>query len=58
MMPVKKAGLGLLNPATSVNHKYLSLQHARTELIRAVMGGGVFSNDDHLLAFKEEMRYG
>ena len=32
-MPVKKSGLGLLNPLTSANEKYLSLKRASTELI-------------------------
>ena len=42
-MPVKKAGLGLLNPVTSEKEKYLSSQKGRAELIRAVIGGGAFS---------------
>ena len=38
-MPVKKAGLGLLNPVTSAQDKYLSSQRGSTELVRAVAGG-------------------
>ena len=49
-MPIKKAGLGLLNPVTSDKGEYLSSQRVSTELIRAVTEGGSFSNADHLLA--------
>ena len=51
-MLVKKFGLGLLNPVTSVNDKYLSYQRARAELIWAVTGVGAFSNNDQLLALR------
>ena len=47
-MPVKKARLGLLNPLTSYQEKYLSSTGGRVELVRAVMGGKAFSNADHL----------
>ena len=53
-MLVKKYGLGLLNPMTSVNKECLSLQCASTELIQDGTGEGEFSNADHLLALKEE----
>ena len=49
-MPVKKSGLGLLNPITSVNDKCLSFQRARADL----MGEGAFSNANRLLALREE----
>ena len=49
-VPVEKSGLGLLNPVTSAKEKYLSSQQGSTELIWAVMGGGAFSNANHLLA--------
>ena len=55
-MPVKKSGLGLLNPVTSANKKYLSLERASTELIRAVIVESVFSNANCLLALREERR--
>ena len=53
-MPVKKSGLGLLNPVTSANKKYPSLQWASTELIQDVKGRGELSNADHLLSLREE----
>ena len=46
-MPVKKSGLGLLNPLTSANEKYLISQRASTELIRYLTGEGKLSNSDH-----------
>ena len=51
-----KSGLGLQNPVTSANEKYLSLQCASMELIRYVTGEGEFSNTDQLLALREERR--
>ena len=42
----------------SVNKKYPSSQRAIVELIRAVKGGGDFSNSDHLLVIKEERHEG
>ena len=53
-MPVKMAGLGLMNPVTSVKEKYLSSQWGSAELIRAVTGGGAFSNADHIRTLGEE----
>ena len=47
-IPIKMAGLGLLCPVISEKYKYLSSQRGSAELIRAVMGGGAFSNADHL----------
>ena len=41
---------------TSVNKKYLSYKLSRTELIRAMMGEGVFYNTNRLLELKEERR--
>ena len=57
-IPVKKSGLGLLNPVTSVKEKYLSSQWGSAELIWDVMGGGELSNADQLLALGEERRDG
>ena len=54
--PVKKSGLGLRNPMTSANDKYLSYQRTNKEFIRAVTGGGVFSNDNYLLVIRKERR--
>ena len=51
---VKKDRLGLLNPVTSAKVKYPSSQQASAELIWDVTGGGAFSNEDHLLALREE----
>ena len=56
MMPVKKSGLGLLNTVTPEKEKYLSSQRRSGELIRAVTGGGAFSNDKQLLEIGEESR--
>ena len=42
MMLVKKDGLGLQNPVTSVDEKRLSPRHARTDLTRSVTGDGDF----------------
>ena len=53
---VNKYGLGLLNPVTSTNEKYLSSQRAITEFIRGMKGEGNFSNSDHLLTNREERR--
>ena len=53
-MLVKKAGLGLLNLVTFLNMKYRSLKRSRTWLIQDVTGEDVFSNDDQLLALREE----
>ena len=53
-MPVNKSGLGLLNPVTSSQYKYLSSLWGSAELARAVTGGGAFSNADHLRTLSEE----
>ena len=55
MVPVKKVGLVLLNPVTSVNKKDLSSQPANTELIRSVTGEEWFSIANRLLALREEI---
>ena len=47
-MPVKKSGLGFLNPVTSAQENYLSYTQGSAELVRAGNGGGVFSNADNL----------
>ena len=39
-MLVRKSGLGILNPLTPANKKYLILQRASAELILSVTGGG------------------
>ena len=57
-MPIKVDGLGLLNPEMSAKERYLSSQRGSAELIRAVTGGGAFSNDDHLWTLGEERRDG
>ena len=54
-MPVKKSRLGLLNPVTSAKEKYLSSQRGSAELIRAMTGGGEFSNTDHIWTLEEEI---
>ena len=55
-IPAKKARLGLLNPVTPENKKYLRSQRGSVELVRAMTGGGVFSNTDHLWALIKERR--
>ena len=47
-MTVKKYGIRLMNPVKSEKQKYLSYQQSCAEPIRAMMGGGEFSNADHL----------
>ena len=53
-MMFRKAGLVLLNPVTSDQENYLSSTKGIVELVRAVTGGGKFSNDDHLRTLSEE----
>ena len=55
-MPVKKAGLGPLNPVTSAQEKYLSSQRGSAEMVQDVTGGGASSNADHLRTLCEERR--
>ena len=57
-MLVKKSGLGLLNPVTSYQEKYLSSTRGSAELVRAVMVGKAFSNADHLQTLSEEQHDG
>ena len=57
-MLVKKASMGLLNPVTSAQEKYLQYQQGSAELVRAVTGGGLFLNADHLRTLMEERRDG
>ena len=38
-MPVNKSGLGILNPVTSSQEKYLSSTRGSAELVRVVTGG-------------------
>ena len=54
-MPVKKFGLGLLNPVTPAQDKYLCSQRGSAELVWAVTGEGEFSNADHLRMLGEEI---
>ena len=54
----KKYRLGLLNPVTSSQENYLSSQRGSAELVRAVTGGGEFSNAEHLRTLCEERRDG
>ena len=53
-MLIMNDGLGLLNPLTPAQEKYLISQRVRTELVRSVTGGWSFSNTDHLCALSEE----
>ena len=55
-IPIKVAGLVLLNPVMSAKDKYLSYQQGSVELVRAVTGGGALSNANHLRTFGEERR--
>ena len=57
-MPVKKAGLGLLDPMTSVEEKDLTFWRTSTKLIRAVTSQGTLSISDHLIVLREEKRGG
>ena len=57
-MPVKKAGPGLLNSVTPAQENYLSSMEGSAEVVRAVTGGGGFSNDDLLRTLSEERRDG
>ena len=54
-MMIEKYRLGIINSVTSEKERYLSFHQASTELIRDVTGGA-FSNNDHLLALREERR--
>ena len=53
-MPVKKYKLGILNPVTSSQEKYLSSMQVSVKLVQAVTGGGGFSNSYHLWTLSEE----
>ena len=55
-MRVKKFGLGILNPVTSYQEKYLSSTRGRAELVRSVTGGWGLSNANHLRTLSEERR--
>ena len=55
-IPVKESGLGLLNPVTSAQEKYLSSNRGSVELVQAVTGGGAFSNANNLRTLSEERR--
>ena len=59
-MPVRKYELGLLNPVTSYQEKYLSSTRRSAELVRAVMGGGwgELFNANHLRTLSEKRRDG
>ena len=54
MMPVKKYGLGLQNPAMAAHKKIERLQRASIELIQTVTGRSEFSTYDHIREVKEE----
>ena len=56
-MPVKKYVLGILNPVTLSQKKYLSSQQGSAELVRAVRRRGTFSNTYHLQTLGEERRH-
>ena len=53
-MSFSKYVLGLQEPVISANDKYLSLLHARSELIGSVTGERLFSTSYHLLVLREE----
>ena len=55
-MSVSKDSLGLLNPVTSNQDKYLRSTQGSKEVVRAVMGGGGFSNANRLQNLSEERR--
>ena len=55
---VKKSGLGLQDPVTSFNKKYLILLCASSDLIGALKGERAFSTVNHLLVIREERRDG
>ena len=57
-MTFKKSGMGILNPVTSAQDKYKISQRGSAELVRAVTGGGAFSNAFHLWTTIEEKRDG
>ena len=57
-MPAKKSKKGLLHPSTSAQEKYLISLQGSAELVRAVMGGGTFSNADLLWTLSEERHDG
>ena len=54
----KKSELGLLNPVTSSQEKYLRSIQGSKELVWAVTGVGTFSNANHLRILSEERRDG
>ena len=57
-MPVKKYGMGLLNPVTSDQEKYSSSAQGSAELVQAVTGGGEFSHVNHLRTLSDERQDG
>ena len=57
-MPVKKYCLGLQDPVTSANDKYLGLLYVSRELIGAVTGARSFSTANRLLGLREERCHG
>ena len=57
-MMVKTSGLGLQDPVTSANKKYLILMRASSKAIISVMVAREFSTADNLLALREERRDG
>ena len=57
-MLVRKSRLGLLNPVTLAQEKYLSSQWGSMWLVWAVTQGGAFSNANHLRTLSEERHDG
>ena len=53
IIPINMAVMGLLSPVTSAKDNYLSYQWGSIEIIQAVIGGGSFSNADHLRTLGE-----
>ena len=54
MMPINVDRLVILNPVTLPKEKYLRSHQGSAELIRAVTGGGEFSNANYLRTLGEE----
>ena len=49
---VTKSGLGLLNPVTSTNKKYLSFQRESTKLVLSLIEEGLFYSGTNLLVLR------
>ena len=58
MIMANKSSLGLQDPVTSANDKYLGLLYVSRELIGAVTGARSFSTANRLLGIREERCHG